>query len=58
MLYIETSAKQSIGVQQVFDELVKKVLENPVLMESLGYKPSTISVESTSNEASEGGCYC
>ena len=58
MLYIETSAKQSIGVQQVFDELVKKVLDNPVLMESLGYKPSTISVESTSAEAGEGGCYC
>lgn len=58
MLYIETSAKQSIGVQQVFDELVKKVLDNPVLMESLGYKPSTISVESASTEAGEGGCSC
>lgn len=58
MLYIETSAKQSIGVQQAFEELIKKVIENPVLMESLGHKPATISVDSASAENAEGGCYC
>ncbi|KAK8821302.1 hypothetical protein WA538_005929, partial [Blastocystis sp. DL] len=47
MLYIETSAKESIGVNQVFEELVTKVLESPVLMESLGFKASTISVTPT-----------
>ena len=51
MLYIETSAKESIGVNQVFEELVTKVLESPVLMESLGFKASTISVTPTDHES-------
>ena len=46
MLYIETSAKESIGVNQVFEELVTKVLENPALMESLGVKMPTVDVTS------------
>lgn len=58
MLYIETSAKESIGVNQVFEELVTKVLESPVLMESLGFKASTIAVASTDHENEASGCYC
>ena len=58
MLYIETSAKESIGVNQVFEELVTKVLESPVLMESLGFKASTISVTPTDHESEASGCYC
>lgn len=57
MLYIETSAKESIGVNQVFEELVTKVLENPALMESLGVKVPTVDV--TSQQETDGyGCYC
>lgn len=58
MLYIETSAKENIGVNQVFEELVTKVLESPVLMESLGFKPSTVTIASTNQEDTSGGCYC
>jgi Ras-related protein Rab-18 len=32
MLFIEASAKTDVGIQQVFDEVVNKVLENPVLL--------------------------
>lgn len=58
MLYIETSAKESIGVNQVFEELVTKILESPVLMESLGFKPSTVNISANSQQSEEGGCYC
>ena len=34
MLFIESSAKASVGVQQAFDEIVNKILENPVLLAS------------------------
>lgn len=32
MLFMETSAKSQAGVAQVFEELVEKILENPVLL--------------------------
>lgn len=57
MLYIETSAKESIGVNQVFEELVTKILENPVLMESLGFKASSVVVSPATHESEDGGCY-
>lgn len=57
MLYIETSAKESIGVNQVFEELATKVLENPALMESLGVKMPTVDVTSQ-QEMGGYGCYC
>ena len=47
MLYIETSAKENIGINQVFEELVSKILENPVIMESLGFSASTVKLSST-----------
>lgn len=58
MLYIETSAKENIGINQVFEELVSKILENPVIMESLGFSTSTVKLSSTTEVAEEGGCYC
>ena len=58
MLYIETSAKENIGINQVFEELVSKILENPVIMESLGFSSSIVNLSSTTEVAEEGGCYC
>lgn len=58
MLYIETSAKENIGVNQVFEELVTKVLESPVLMESLGFKASAVSLTLTDPEEASRGCSC
>lgn len=56
MLYIETSAKENIGINQVFEELVTKILESPELMESLGFKPSTVNI--SANNQTEEGCSC
>ena len=58
MLYIETSAKENIGINQVFEELVSKILENPVIMESLGFFFFFFKLRSTTEVAEEGGCYC
>ena len=55
MLYIETSAKESIGVNQVF-ELVTKVLESPSLMESMGVVIPKVDVSAQQEEGY--GCYC
>ena len=32
MLFIEASAKTNVGIAQVFDEVVQKILENPILL--------------------------
>lgn len=58
MLYIETSAKESIGVNQVFEELVTKILESPELMESLGFKKETVNITSEATQSENSGCYC
>lgn len=58
MLYIETSAKENIGVNQVFEELVTKVLESPVLMESLGFKATAATINLSEKEEAAQGCYC
>eukprot|EP00750_Incisomonas_marina_P001087 INCI10899.1.p1 GENE.INCI10899.1~~INCI10899.1.p1 ORF type:complete len:212 (-),score=39.35 INCI10899.1:191-826(-) len=34
MLFIEASAKTKVGIQQVFDELVSKIVDNPLLASS------------------------
>ena len=34
MLFIETSAKTSVGISQVFNEVVQKILENTALLDS------------------------
>merc|ERR1712061_254887 len=42
MMYIETSAKTKIGIQQAFEEVVLKILDSPDLLElsaPLGNKP-------------------
>ena len=56
MLYIETSAKESIGVNQVFEELVTKVLESPSLMESMGVVIPKVDVSAQQEEGY--GWYC
>ena len=56
MLYIETSAKEGIGVNQVFEELVTKVLESPSLMESMGVVIPKVDVSAQQEEGY--GCYC
>lgn len=61
MIFIETSAKTTVGIKQVFEEAVHKVLENPALMADL--HPSTARRdagvrldEAKSEEEAVGGC--
>ena len=49
MVYIETSAKTSVGVQQTFTEVVQKILDSPVLL-----KGSTVRGPGDKVDLSEG----
>ena len=33
MMFIETSAKEKIGINEAFEEVVNKVIENPAIAE-------------------------
>ena len=33
MMFIETSAKNRVGVQEAFEELVNKIVESPMIKE-------------------------
>jgi len=56
MLFVETSAKTKVGIQQVFTEIVQKILENPTLL--AGTTPGRSSKQVDLNKPSEktGGC--
>ena len=41
MLFIETSAKERVGIQEAFEEVVNKVLESPMVDEATLKKGST-----------------
>lgn len=59
MLFIETSAKTKVGIQQVFHEIVEKVLENPgLLMNSVGGRnPAAVQLnQETATENEESSC--
>lgn len=53
MLFIETSAKKNVGISQVFDEVVQKILENPILLSSSAPGGGTNAV--TSSDLGEDG---
>ena len=57
---IETSAKTNDGITQVFDEVVQKILENPILLSSTAPGTSTSAVSARDlddlEEESEGIC--
>ena len=61
MLFFECSALTCAGVQQAFEEVVCKILEEPSLCEDGTVAPKTgIDVNQTSNAstADSGACYC
>lgn len=52
-LFVEASAKTAMGVQQTFEELVRKILQTPILCQSDSgptgaIRPGTLPNESTS----------
>ena len=56
MVFIETSAKTTVGIRQTFDELVQKVLDNPTLAEATRPKDKSniVKNEAMAADASEG----
>lgn len=61
MLFMEASAKTTIGIKQVFSEVVEKILENPALLANTapGKPKGTVNLNQTGSQAaSGGGGYC
>jgi Ras-related protein Rab-18 len=69
-LFIETSAKTSVGVKEVFQEVVEKIMDTPELWETAGSKGQTTQsgaggvpggvqvVGLRDDHKEEGGCAC
>ncbi|GAX77793.1 hypothetical protein CEUSTIGMA_g5236.t1 [Chlamydomonas eustigma] len=59
-LFVETSAKANVAVGQAFEELVMKILDSPVLIESSGsLAPSGVKLSSAATGGDQAGvCAC
>ena len=66
-LFLEASAKTAVGVQEVFEDLVKKILDTPELWAPVTPEtarngregmPGTIELESGASGDGYGGCSC
>jgi hypothetical protein len=55
-LYVETSAKINIAVQQAFEELANKILETPTLLGS-GYGSGSVKLNQQAAQTSST-CSC
>ena len=57
MLFLEASAKTKAGINQVFNEVVLKILENPALLANTRpAKPKTVNPGSSSSSGGGGCC--
>lgn len=58
MLFVESSAKTKIGIQQVFNEVVQKILDNPSLLSNTAprLRPGRVDLRSNGNQSTGGGC--
>ena len=54
MIFLESSAKTSVGIQQAFQEVVEKILENPNLLVNTGQKRPTKEVDLKSGRGQDG----
>mmetsp|Transcript_31071 Transcript_31071/g.41078 ORF Transcript_31071/g.41078 Transcript_31071/m.41078 type:complete len:205 (+) Transcript_31071:126-740(+) len=56
MVFVEASAKTKLGIKQVFQEVVQKILENPNLLQNTA--PGRSSKVDLGKQSSEGGSCC
>mmetsp|Transcript_18175 Transcript_18175/g.46160 ORF Transcript_18175/g.46160 Transcript_18175/m.46160 type:complete len:209 (-) Transcript_18175:448-1074(-) len=60
MLFIETSAKTKLGIQQVFNEMILKILDSPALLGNTispaGRRDGGVAELTQEGESDEGGC--
>ena len=58
MVFIEASAKTTIGIQQAFNELVQKIMDVPELVQECSTKKSNnVTIDDTSSDQNNNG-YC
>lgn len=57
-LFVEASAKTATGVQQTFEELVRKILQTPELCESESNPTGSIRPGSLPTESTYSDCAC
>mmetsp|Transcript_36910 Transcript_36910/g.85269 ORF Transcript_36910/g.85269 Transcript_36910/m.85269 type:complete len:208 (-) Transcript_36910:49-672(-) len=57
MIFLETSAKTNVGIKQAFQEVVEKILENPLLLTNTAPgKPKGVGLSSANDDKPQGGC--
>uniref|UniRef100_M4BML9 Uncharacterized protein n=1 Tax=Hyaloperonospora arabidopsidis (strain Emoy2) TaxID=559515 RepID=M4BML9_HYAAE len=55
MLFVESSAKTKIGIQQVFNEVVQKILENPALLSNTAPRSRGRKLDGKAEKSGGGG---
>ena len=60
MLFLETSAKTTVGIKQAFTEVVQKILDNPVLLQNTAPNRNrgTVNLEGAAAEGDAPGSCC
>jgi len=60
MLFLEASAKSNVGIAQAFEEVVEKILDNPVLLVNTapGRQPSKVGLGAAPAPSDAGGLCC
>jgi len=56
MLFMEASAKTKVGIEQVFQEIVHKILENPILLQNTMPQKPKVNLNEGSKPSQDGGC--
>ena len=56
MLFIEASAKTTLGIQEVFDEVIQKILDSPRLMSSSAPRSAVADLNNGDNGGEDAGC--
>lgn len=56
MLFMEASARTRVGIEQVFSEVVQKILENPVLLQNTIPAKPRVALNEAKKDESSGGC--
>ena len=55
-MFIESSAKSSVGVSQAFEEIINKILENPILLSSTVPGKRKIELHNSADVGNSQGC--
>ena len=57
-LFIETSAKTTVGVRDAFVEVVRKIIETPSLWQKSQQKPNSVPINQSNSTGGTSFCGC